>query len=330
MVRPISVAKGVKKCVDNIKEYAQLLDQDYKRKFSKGTSTFGPPPTTFNRHNLLLCDQLDYERESLVDSQLELDCLFPMVSPSRILSYSMFIEPLVKCRSLMKRDQLLELVFFGSLMNNPLRFYPILNKLVDNHKDKSNPFLFSEHPFYDLVDALTERFGGQWQSGRKHRFSPVGGKDDGLPKAFGFGEFKDLRQQLGVARLVSIIDILYKHCGWIDSFAGKLDLDPIKDMPLSDIHEHMDVVTQSIKKVQECQFGIFRLGVFTTLATGIGILKKGVHLRHLAVPAPNCASANHLKRNGIQPKEFDDAMSSIATGLGIEYFRDTIETLLVS
>ena len=104
-VRPNS--KSVQKIVENINLHLRQLDENYRQTFSTACSLLGPTPTAFAREYIMLCDKLPFIQESLLPGKIDLECLFPMISPSRILSYSMFIEPIVKCRHYMKTDQLL-------------------------------------------------------------------------------------------------------------------------------------------------------------------------------------------------------------------------------
>lgn len=180
-----------------------------------------------------------------------------------------------------------------------------------------------------LVDILTSTFDGKWQSTKRNQFSPTGGQQS-IPKIFGLGKHDGERKNGGEERLIGVINELFEYLKWVDTLKGRGGHDPSIDLPLHQIQEHLSRVVDGISSVQPCQFNLFRLGVFTTVITGCGLLKAGHHLRQLAIPAPDCASLNHLCECGIQQKDHDVSMKTIAQELGIPYHRDVIETLLVS
>lgn len=323
---------GVADCVSHIEAYVLMLNDDYKRKLHGGSSDC-PAPTAFDPSNFFMCEDRPYETEVLATSNGEtggimMDCIFPMIGPSRIRSYSMFIEPLVQLRTSLKTDQLLELAFAAALLTNPLQYHWSLMNLACRHSNGGDPFHFGEHPFYDLMDALGSTFAN-WQSAKRRRFSPTGGGQGmSIPEIFGLGAHADGRIE-GKITLTRIVQKLFKYVEWIDTLAGR-GRDPVIDLPLELVQEWQCLVVNDIRAIQPCQFGLFRLGVFTTIVTGCGILIPGPHLRQLAIPAPNCASQEHLKRANIKPEHVDKAMRMIADSLGIPYHRDVIETLLVS
>ena len=297
---------------------------------------------------------------------------------SRVLSYSMFIEALVELKELLRYDQMIEVCFYASLLNSPVLFHHIVMNLIARHKDSKEDFKFGKHPVYDILDATMTLLGNnsetdsskiKWQSGFEPRFSPAGGHTP-FPTLFGAHPNASPDERAAGERLMEkIVSILFDYTEWIDKDLKGCGNNPLVDMPLQSIQECMKCVVERIASVQKCQFHLFRLGVFTTILTGTGLLQSGPHLRQLAIPCPGTASLTHLldpndmtilvdgkpndemdinsyrpktlnrqsrarkKTNGqykMSPDEYDCAMQSIAVGLNIPYHRDIIETLLVS
>lgn len=281
-----------------------------------------------DRSNLWLDDCHEYETVKL-GNDITVDVILPRIGPSRVLSYSMFIDPIHRLRNELAYDQLLELCLFASFQCSPYWFNYCLMNLADRHFDDMDPFRFGVHPFYDIADEMDKTFGG-WQCAIHKRFQPCGGNLQTTPPAvFGFGEYVQNREQ-GISRLKAIIKILLDFTDWIDSLVGH-GQDPTVDMPMELLAKTQDNFIQRIHGVTPCQFNLFRLGIFTTILTGSGLLKEGVHLNHLGFPVDGLASLQHLRKysDKIFPKDYDDAMLMIAYGLGIPYLRSCIETLLV-
>ena len=353
-----------------------MVKENYNLLFS---GIGGPSPTPFDRRRFFLDDCLEFETTTVHKSNkwtITEEAIFPMIGPSRIFSYSMFIEPIVELRDILAYDQLIELCFAASLLNNPLSFNPILTNLKDDHMNSSMSFEFSEHPFFDWmfetirvlndggdIQRMQER-DIRWQTSQHNRFSPCGGGES-IPSIFGaLPQSTEAKRQAGESKLSHIVSILLDYCQWIDGFVGLGD-NPVSEMPLRTIKKRQEEIVAEISQDGAIQFGLFRLGIFTTVATGCGLLIPGVHLRQLAVPVKNCASYNHLvnplgntvergadntavssnrkrKRQCATPLvvakssvtidegRHDEAMQMIAWDLGIPYFRDKIETLLVS
>ena len=187
--------------MERIKHYLKLVDDDYKSSFSDAASASGvSPPSPLDHSNFRLSNALPFENEKLSNTDNFMQCFFPMISPSRIRSYSMFIEPLVELRTILNRRQLLGLQFLAALYGNPLHYNYKLMELIERNGNKDDPFQFSNHPIYDLVDSITEACDGQWQSGQRNRYSCVGGRDDQVPRMFGFGKYKENRDSGANAR----------------------------------------------------------------------------------------------------------------------------------
>jgi hypothetical protein len=313
-------------------------------------------PTPFDRSNFFLDDNLPYKNIEISDGIFG-DYLLTEISPSRVLSFSLFIDPLVQLKDDLCFDQRIELGFVCCLLSSPFWFDKTMNHLIVKHRDNQDPFKFGIHPFFDWAKTTVATFGN-YQGGPHSRWSPCGGEETVL-EIFGAQTAATATQRLdGESKLSSIVNYLYHHLCWVDSLEGRGD-DPMKDLTLSYVTKHMDNVCLDINSVAPCQLGNFRLGIFTTVLIGCGDLKQGKHLRQLMFPVKGCASYNHLantkmdsmsvsraialstdqegtsiSNDGDAPihvLHHDRAMQLLSVALGRDqYFRDEIECLLVS
>jgi hypothetical protein len=313
-------------------------------------------PTPFDRSNFWLDDNLPYKTMKISDGIFG-DYLLTEISPSRILSLSLFIDPLVQLKDELCLDQRIELGFVCSLLSSPFWFDKTMIDLIVKHRDNLDPFNFGTHPFYDWAKSTVETFGN-YQGGPNARWSPCGGEVTVLETFGAQTEATATQRLLGESKLTSIVSYLYHHLSWVDSLVG-MGENPLNDLPLSFVKQHMDNVCLEINNVAPCQFGSFRLGIFTTVLIGCGELKPGKHLRQLMFPVKGCASYKHLfnptmdrmsnarafalstdqegtiiANDGCDPiaiQHHDRAMQLLSVALGREhYFRDEIECLLVS
>jgi hypothetical protein len=313
-------------------------------------------PTPFDRSNFLLDDNLPYQTIE-ISKGIFGDYLLTEISPSRVLSLSLFIDPVVQLKDELCLDQRIELGFVCCLLSSPFWFDKTMSDLIVKHRDNLDPFKFGTHPFYDWARSTVATFGN-YQGGQHARWSPCGGEVSVL-EIFGAQTAATATQRLvGQSKLTSIVISLYHHLSWVDSLVGRGE-NPLKDLPLRFVKQHMDNVCLEINNVAACQFGSFRLGIFTTILIGCGELKPGKHLRQLMFPVKGCASYKHLDNptmdrmsnaralslstdqegaiianDGWDPigeLHHDRAMQLLSVSLGRDqYFRDEIECLLVS
>jgi len=354
LTQPFTAA--VNACCHNISEYISKLDDQYSRLFQ--ASPAGVIPSCRHRENFHLFDDLFIEEFVITPNgsriEVKLKLFLPKTGCSRVLSYSMFIEPIVALRDILKYDQLLELSFLASILVTPVLFHHVVMKLVSAHKDQDNDFLFCAHPFYDVLKEMiwTVNDGSidgekyNWQSFFKFRFRTSGGEVP-FPTLFG-AQPKATKQQRqdGERTLSRIVGVLFDYTEKIDNtFMGK-GRDPVSDMPISSVKEVMSECVGKIAEISKCQFQMFRLGVFTTILSGAGLLQPGPHLHQLLIPVKDTGSFKHLTNPSeteyaqkrqflsqvlrIEESQFDRAMAMIASKLGIRYERGIIETLLVS
>jgi len=200
---------------------------------------------------------------------------------------------------------------------------------------------------------------GSWQGGPYNRWSPCGG-DRSIMEVFGAGmEATSTEQEEGQKLLEGVLEVLLDHLRWVDSLADQSIEDVMIELPLTAVQKHMEAVRQKIAAIAKCQFSLFRLGIFTTIVTGTGLLKPGRHLKNLMYPVRGAASFRHLTfpssdlmsdehavaiaegggSNGISQinnnsdsidiSSHDRAMMYLSTAVGCEvYVRDEMECLL--
>jgi hypothetical protein len=349
-------ARGVRGCVANIRHYTHLVQDNYNHLFGEHTNNI---PTVFDRTHFFLSDELQFEKKvihtNLQDGEIVQHVIRPKIGPCRVFSYSMFIEPIFLLREKLKTDQLLELALAACLSSTPYWYHHVMMKLVQRHLDPNNPWMFSDHPFIDWLRETVHTFnedleaqsnseeGGKecpqkptWQTSQDRRFLPCGGN---ILKLFGLSpgsSSKDL--ECGIQRLEGIISSLFAYTDWIDNRFLDIGEDPLNDMPLSEIMDKQEAFVKSVGNTVKCQFNLFRLGTFTTVIIGAGIVKSGPHLRHLTVPVKGCASWKHLsdslgepttgETTSVDPRHHDVAMHMIATEILRPYFRDEMECML--
>ena len=348
----IPFSYGLESTKKHIDEYLQKWQDDINQKFAGRTDH---PPTPFDRSPFFLDDCLEFKRLE-ISPGIAGDYLLTVINPSRVLSFSMFIDPLVELKGELCFDQRLELGFVCSLLNNPFLFHKTMTLLTVRHRDDEDCFQFGIHPFYDWASCTLETFES-WQGGIHNRWSPCGGQTDML-KTFGAQLGASTVERLaGESKLTDIVELLYRHLCWVDSLQGRGD-NPTDQLPLASITDQLHSVCSQVNDIASCQLGAFRLSMFTTVHTGCGDLKPGRHLRQLMFPVKDCASYKHLacpsgdymstKRaaelgssepgttvandgdDRIITEYHDRAMRLLSVALGRpHYFRDEMECLLV-
>ena len=58
--------------------------------------------------------------------------------------------------------------------------------------------------------------------------------------------------------------------------------------------KRIEELREKIAAIAKRQFSLFRLGIFTTIVAGTGLLKPGHHLKNLMYPVRGAASYHHL------------------------------------
>jgi hypothetical protein len=342
---------------NNCKRYLAKWQNNMNQIYSGKTPLV---PTPLDRKNFFVDDCLSFESINISSGSQDQpsvtgEYLLTEISPSRVLSFSMFIDPIVDLKEILCYDQRIELCFIASMLSNPFWFEHTITSLTTKHLDPNNPFCFGTHPLNDWAKETTTTFGA-WQGGPYNRWSPFGGGTP-FPKLFGVqADATNEEQNEGKRKLEAVIQVLYNHLQWVDGLDRNVT-DIMNDLPVSMIENHMTSVTEAIFKIVPCQFNVFRLSVFTTIIAGCGEIKHGIHLKALTYPVKGSASFKHLANpnkdhmtreqalslchqqnvsnvyddhnEGIQSQRHDVLMLYLSNEIGmIRYLRDETECVL--
>lgn len=275
--------KGIEGICRNIESLNNRISVRYAEIFA-GREMLSEMPQPTDRTGFFLDDRMAYETVDLLSvngTAANLEVIRLPIGYSRTFSLSSAIHVLNEAAVFLKYDQLVEMCFFASLLNTPVRFYYLMNKLL--MRAKASTFRFQEHPFYDWYPLSLEVFQN-WQGGPMPRYASAGISDIGKL-------FPDC--QTGRQRLKSIVGSLIKFLLWIDKQQG---CDEVENLPMWCLKKVMEVRLKEIKQaVPGIEFASFRLMVFLTLANGCCITLPGKHLRNLFFPTKGTASLNHLR-----------------------------------
>lgn len=332
-------------------KYLQDLQVEYDRLFYGRDDDVRVTP--FDRLGFYLDDTLE-SRPIAIGGGISGNYIIVKIGPSRVLSMSMYIDPLIRMQDYLCVDQCIEMNFVCTFLNNPFWFHHVMTDFANKCNNAEDPFEFNSHPFYDWADS-TVRVFGNWQGGPLGRWSPCGidilavfGAQQGATEA---------EKEEGRQKLVEIVSILQSYMGWVNELDGR-GIDPIEDLTRAGIKAKMISVCTDIKSVVPCDFNLFRLSVYTTMNIGCGLLTAGHHLRQLMFPVKGTAAYNHLRcpsgdrmsierasvigegltgtdvindgDDGIPEGEHDRAMKFISNGMGrLCYCRDEVECILV-
>jgi hypothetical protein len=332
-------APKLQSIVDHISDYHAHLKEKYALMLEKFDGILDTTKPSFltdvsDYTDWIWRDGLPFQKVNLIvkDGQgpIEGDFFFFPIGCSRVLSFSMILHPMYRLFGTLKLDQLVELLFFASFFATPVNFNEALNQLINDQGHS-----FGTHPFYDLIDQLNLRFRSI-QAGICSRYQPCSNQVLLI--------FTRDKPHL----LKSVVEVLFQWIDWIDSFQ---EIDSIEDIQLSMVESEMNLVCERIKvacKATQLDFGCFRLGVFTTLVGGLGILQPGEHIHQFIIPTPGTASCNHIlspgsvsdigkegegdnpqgPEGGVSCMSKDNMMDYIAGEFKWGYRRDLIETVL--
>ena len=214
--------------------------------------------------------------------RLSIDVLKIFLSFSRYLGAFCALHVLNRCHGRMSFRQIIELCFVCSQMNNPYRFYYVMNDLLST-KD----YEFDEHPFNDWYRRTREIFGEtKILGGRNPRFNSAGSGDIG--KLFGN------EAENGNQKLEKIVDVLEEYLQWIDNLCG---LEKPQDIPADELEWKMREVAEEVTSAggkNFKDFASFRLSIFLTHAIGACLTRPGKHLRQVVLPHKGTASESHM------------------------------------
>ena len=147
-------------------------------------------------------------------------------------------------------------------------------------------------PFYGVSKIMRETFGSI-SSGIEPRFSPC---NHSIENAFGLEQNEE-----GMRRLSRVVNCLNQWVLFMDDFVGK---EEATDIPISAVHQKMNEIIASVKEASgesSLDFNSFRLSIFTTLVSGIGIPEPGKHLHQFFFPTVGMASYKHIHKPSPRP-----------------------------
>ena len=276
-----SVPRSIDEIVENIKQYHLYLNRGYQEKYRFQYSDFFGKPE--NMDAFYLNDTIASEYLSLAPGSSIRERIIRLpIGTSRVLSLSGFLAPVHKFVDELQYDKLIEILFFASFMSTPTAFnycFREWSRKCLNERQRS------ERPFFGISGLMRKHFGSI-SSGIEFRFQPC---NSSIEHVFGLESSEE-----GAKKLEKVADVLAEWIEFIDSFEGKEDSN---DIPLGDVHAKMQTTICKIKEKVGCtslDFSMFRLSIFTTLVSGIGLTEPGKHLHQFFFPVEGTAAYNHL------------------------------------
>ena len=270
--------------IQNFRAYHQNLQSDYARAFastSGGTFIRNPSDlTTFHLDRNVL-----HENKRLsANNQTRAEIISLTIGTSRVLSCSAYFHPVYQNVKRFDYEQLTEIFFFASFLNTPLVFNHSFREVFGCGGTSS---MVEGHPVFALSKHMVEHFG-TILAGDSTRFSPANNTfqemfcDPNTCKKAG-------------SQLKKVVRVLHSWMCFIDE---KQALQTAKELPLWEIDQRMDQTLSDIKTVTGTQldFSKFRLSLFTTFVSGIGLVKPGLHLHQFFFPTKGTASYKHLNK----------------------------------
>ena len=273
--------------VDNlifqIRDYHQILRKEYAEKFPRKDASFLENPVDIDSFYL---DQsvLSVKEPVANQSSIEKTFIKLTIGTSRILSMSGFLAPVYDNIHKFSFRQLIEIFFFASFLATPATFNHSFRFLFEGDGSPTNVV---GHPLFKLCGYMTQTFGSM-SAGVHPRYSPC---NKSIIDVFGTSESED-----GISKLDETVNCLLSWIFFVDSHKGKKSA---KEIPLHVIHSRMESTLSEIKCAlgdKSLDFGLFRLSIFTVLASGIGLCEPGEHLHQFFFPMKGSASCNHLNK----------------------------------
>ncbi len=140
--------KNVKEMKTNVQRYLIFLQNSYDTIFTNN-GLLSEKITPFDRKGIYLDDRLPYSTINIGEGITQ-KLLMLMIGVSRVLSWSMTIQPLYILRTTLGRRQIIELAFFASLLNTNVRFHHVMMNLIKSGHS------FNKHPYYNCIEMARE------------------------------------------------------------------------------------------------------------------------------------------------------------------------------
>ena len=227
-------------------------------------------------------ENLDWEDVKLAKKHSPLSqpmTILPM-GTSQTLSFSPFFHPVVMHVKKFSYQQSIEIFLLASTLNTARTFNHSFMEVFG--KTTST---FEGHPAFALGNHMIQKFGKITFGGRP-RFST---SNDTFQDIF----LDNNNREKGGEKLNRTISVLHKWMTFVDSKSTKV---AARKIPMEEISGKMEQILKKMKNTSGTQwdFDKFRLSLFTTFASGIGLVKPGVHLHQMIIPLPNMGSLHHL------------------------------------
>ena len=327
-------AKIVEQITKNVCDYFSNLQVEYRKAltgYEGKACSFSFVNDAKDVDDFFLDDDLPFvwDCQTSGTKKWEIELLILPIGPYRSISLSMILDCLDKLKGKLCYDQLIELCFVGSFQNSVLPLDKCLTKMFD--EDNA---LYQEHihPFYAWMNLSMEFFGSH-QGDKFPRFSP------------GSNSFTDIfdrvPNEVTSSKLTKIMSALVEWIDVIDSYSGK---STTSEISYYEIKHKMEDVIEKVKNTsgdKSLEFGMFRLSIFTTYVTSLGLVLPGPHLHQISIPTDESASAKHLidpfecgiidnqHRISVVEDDFDHLMEKVSKSIGCKFYHRTfVETQL--
>ena len=270
--------------IQNFRAYHQNLQRDYARAFASTTGgTFIRNPSDLS--TFFLDKNVSHSMKRLsANNETRAEIISLTIGTSRTLSCSAYFHPVYENLKRFDYEQVTEIFFFASFLNTPLVFNHSFRQVFGCGETSS---MVEGHPVFALSKHMVDHFG-TILAGDSARFSPANNTFQEMfcnPNTY---------EKAG-SQLKKIVRVLHSWMCFIDD---KKTFQTAKDVPLWTIDKRMGEILSDIKDIAGTQldFSKFRLSLFTTFASGIGLLKPGLHLHQFFFPTKGTASYKHLNK----------------------------------
>ena len=280
--------------VSNLKAFRLKLRREYSQKFNefdhgREVHSFYKNPEdldTFCLHdNLKWCTDGINKGTHVGVPQIQKPMFKTVIGVSRTLSMSMVLDELDQLKPKLHLDQLAELAFFGSFLGSQTCYAEVLRQLR-----VSGEIYEHTHPLHSVLIKFEELFP-TIHAGVHPRFQcsslrvlqlTAESRKEGSPTAS------------DDSRLTAIVEVLFEWIAFIEKQRGKKDA---ADIPFYLVAEQMYATKEAVQAasgLDKFDWGEFRLGLFTTYVSALGIVRPGRHLHQVFVPTASAASTHHL------------------------------------
>ena len=244
------------------------------------------------------------------------------VGVSRTFSFSMILDKLAVCSTKLATDQMVELCFFGSFLSSQGVFSEVLTRMLETEDSR---LLNSVHPLYGVWEEWHSMFHSH-NSGKLPRYSASSKR------------ITDLIEEENDDKMAAVCSELFKWIEWIDDQKGKSEAHEIPAHTIKAEMKKVCLAVQSASGLSNFDFGYFRLSIFTTIISSLGIVQPGRHLQQIFIPVKGSASLEHMlspladedkKIHDPGPEQLDEEFRYLSQFMGFRRYRRDIMEVLV-